>query len=151
LNTNLLHLQQQGKNVRGVIPLQADAISDCLFISPRGAPLIHLDGVDPGGDGTGKLFTWGGRNNAYVNFTRMLVQTTNDDTMAMLNCEWKEWERLYDPNARSLKASSETLTRMLPVQFKFRPETDWQGFGIPDMDSLPRPHWPVDKGMREEE
>jgi hypothetical protein len=144
-------VQQQGKEVRSSIPLQGDQISDCLFIAARGSPLVQLDGLAAGDDRMKKLFTWDGKNNAYVNFSRVLNQTTNDDTMAMLFCDAKEWKEVYEANARFLKAGADTLASLLPPQMKFHSESDWQGFGISDMDTLPRPHWPVDKARPEED
>ncbi len=142
---------QQGKEVRSPIPLHGDAINDCLFIAARGSPLIHLDGLAAGDERMKKLFAWDGRNNAYANFSQLLKQTTNDDSMAMLYCEPADWEKIYEPNARFLKAASDTLASFLPPQVKFKPKSDWQGFGISDMDTLPRPHWPLDKAKPEED
>jgi serine/threonine protein kinase len=152
LGANLLRLQQRGKDVRGNIPLHGDNVSDCLFVAVKGAPLIFLEGVAPGDDRMRPYFTWEAKNNAYVNFKMMLNQSV-DDGMAMIACGTDEWVKIYnDRNARFPNApNSETLARLLSLQLKYRPEPQWQGVGVGDMDSLPTPHWPLDKGARPEE
>src|SRR5205823_5937691 len=128
------------------------SVSDCLFVAVKGAPLIFLEGVAPGDDRMRPYFTWEAKNNAYVNFKMMLNQSV-DEGMAMIACGTDEWVKIYnDRNAKFPNApNSETLARLLSLQLKYRPEPQWQGVGVGDMDSLPTPHWPLDKSVRPEE
>jgi serine/threonine protein kinase len=142
LGGNLLRLQAE-KAVRSTIPLNADPVTNCLFVPLRStpSPLIYLDYVEPLSEGNNKLFAWGPGHNAYLSFGRMLDEKMQDG-MPMLFYEQNKWKDLYELNTGSkFSAMKPPIPEMPPSQvpasdFK-RPE-EYKDFGV-DPAVLPRP------------
>src|SRR5207302_9049308 len=65
--------QDEGRNSKGLVPLQVRSAIDCLFISASGKSLVHLEGIDA--DDIKRYFSWeDSRHNAYSNFDQLLDQ-----------------------------------------------------------------------------
>lgn len=136
---------QAGRDARGLLPIQADQVSDSLFASTSGKSLVHLDGPDATEDRLRTLLGWKGKHNAYANFTQMVDQQPRD-TGAMPQFLWgqKEWKNNYERDAqfnpmRFMDAPmADDLPRALPTQFKLKVEGEPSGYGA-EVEQLPKP------------
>ncbi len=113
-------------------------------MAAQGKALVHLDGPEANEAKLKELFSWKGEHNAYSNFEQMLDQEPPPGMMAGKSYTQKEWEnftgekdglfkRVSFPSRPSASASA------LPSHFKVKAEADVPGYGVPDLDALPRP------------
>ena len=133
-----------GKELRGQVPIQADTVADCLFVSGNGYSLIHFDGPEVAEDKMKSLFPWKGRHNSYSNFSQMLDQQPSEPgAMTMLLFGQKEWKNQYEQDAQFDKQTPppapESFVRATLEQL-FKPRGDGEAlmYGA-DGSTLPKP------------
>jgi hypothetical protein len=149
LSENLLHLYG-GKTGKGFLNLRVEPASDCLFASPQGKPLVHLESLDSE-EQMRRSFAWRGGNNAYSGFDKMLEMQPADGEVVMRRFDPEAWQKSFaniaDTDPRFLKQKLEfplpegkTLEQALPEDFRVAAASraELAGVGAP-LDDLPRP------------
>jgi hypothetical protein len=142
---------EEGRSTKGLVPTQFKSTTNCLFISAGGKPLVHLDGVDTE-EQMKRLFAWGeSAHNLYSNFTSCLLdqQPSGGGEAAMMppppygKTQWESFTGEQDARFDRLRLSSSlaadaSLAKVVPTDFKTKPEANLQGYGA-DLDALPKP------------
>ena len=139
---------EEGKPMKGLVPTQFKSATSCLFLSAAGKSLVHLDGVDTE-EQMKRLFKWeDGRHNVYGNFTPALLdqQPSAGEGLAMPplpygRTQWENFTQEQDARFERVRLSAlpdAPLAKLLPADFKAKPETNLQGYGA-ELDALPKP------------
>jgi hypothetical protein len=151
LTENLLHLYGS-KAGKGFLTLRVEPATDCLFASPQGKPLVHLENLDSE-EQMRRAFAWKGGNNAYSGFDKMMEMQPGDGEVVMRRFDPEAWQRfanVADADPRFLKQKLDfssmeerPLTQALPEDFRLAAgvRQELGGVGAP-LDELPRP-WGV--------
>ena len=150
LTEDLLHLYG-GKSVKGFLGMRVEPASDCLFASPQGKALVHLESLDSE-EQMKRYFTWKGEKNAYSGFDKMLEMQPADGEVVMRRFDPEAWQKTFanivDANAVFLKQKLDfssmeerPLAQVLPEDFRLslaaRQEVQ-TGVGA-ELDTLPLP------------
>jgi serine/threonine protein kinase len=156
LTENLLHLYGS-KSGKGFLTLRVEPATDCLFASPQGKPLVHLESLDSE-EQMRRAFAWKGTNNAYSGFDKMLEMQPGDGEVVMRRFDpeaWQKFANVADNDPRFLKQKLDfsameerPLTQTLPDDFRLAAvvRQELGGVGAP-LDELPRP-WGVKETER---
>ena len=133
------------KNTKGLVFTNVVA-SDCLLAAAGTKSLIHLEGLE-NEDQMKRLLAWRGDRNVYSNFQQLLDQQPRESqTMAPPPYGKMQWEVFtresdgrFDKVRFAAAPPSDTLTRVLPADFKVKPESELPSGGA-DLDRLLKPH-----------
>jgi hypothetical protein len=160
LTENLLHLYG-GKAGKGFLTLRVEPASDCLFASPQGKPLVHLESLDSE-EQMRRAFAWKGGNNAYSGFDKMLEMQPGDGEVVMRRFDPESWQKSFaniaDANPTFLKQKldfgemeTKSPAQVLPEDFRLAAgvRQELGGVGVA-LDELPRP-WGAKDTLRPSE
>jgi serine/threonine protein kinase len=153
LSDNLVCLRagkEENKTGRGPVPVHVEDVSNTLFVSALGKPLIHLDGVDTD-DQMKHCFSWGhSEHNAYSGFVDRLLDQQPADSAMMAPVpyganQWREFTKETDARfdrVRFANLPDPSLAKATPADFNPVPEANWQDYGVNIerlVEGLPKP------------
>jgi serine/threonine protein kinase len=148
LTEHLLHLYGS-KAMKGFLSTRVESASDCLFTSPQGKALVHLESLDSE-EQMRRHFAWKGEKNAYSGFDKMIEMQPAEGEVVMRRFDQDDWQKfanVLDVNALFLKqkldfspVEERPLAQVLPEEFRqiVNARQELAGAGAP-LETLPRP------------